>query len=248
MIRKNLTGKGFGKKDYFKWRGKEVSRLEGFSDAVFAFAVTLLVVSLSVPNTFSELVQLIKGFVAFGISFTLLILIWYTHYMFFRRYGLNDKFTIIFNSVLLFVVLFYIYPLKFLFSLIVNQLFGQITGIIEASQASALMIIYSTGYLAIFLIFVILYFHAYNKRDYLELSPYEIFYTRYHIQVYLIHVIISFSSILIALLGGLALIPVAGFIYFLLGPALFLHGLIMSKKGKPLLEAINPNSDPGSIK
>jgi hypothetical protein len=39
----------------FRWRGGEISRIEGFSDAVFAFAVTLLVVSLEVPETFSEL-------------------------------------------------------------------------------------------------------------------------------------------------------------------------------------------------
>ena len=239
MIRKNLTGKGFGKKDYFNWRGKEVSRLEGFSDAVFAFAVTLLVVSLSVPNTFSQLMQLIKGFVAFGISFTLLILIWYTHYMFFRRYGLNDRFTILINSLLLFVVLFYIYPLKFLFSLVVNQIFGSSGMIIDASQSSALMIIYSAGYLVIFLIFIILYIHAYRKREGLELNTYEIFYTKYLIEVFLFHVIISFSSISAAVIGGPNSTAIAGFIYFLLGPILSIHGWIRGKKGKTLIEALN---------
>ena len=39
---------GFGADQAFRWRGGEVSRLEGLSDAVFAFAVTLLVVSLEV--------------------------------------------------------------------------------------------------------------------------------------------------------------------------------------------------------
>ena len=32
-------------------RHRDVSRLEGFSDAVFGFALTLLVVSLEVPET-----------------------------------------------------------------------------------------------------------------------------------------------------------------------------------------------------
>ena len=37
-------------------RGREVSRIEGFSDAVFGFALTLLVVSLEVPESFADLV------------------------------------------------------------------------------------------------------------------------------------------------------------------------------------------------
>jgi uncharacterized membrane protein len=241
MIRKNLVSKGFGKKPGFQWRGMEISRLEGFSDAVFAFAVTLLVVSLSVPNDFSQLIQLIKAFPAFGISFTILILIWYTHYMFFRRYGLNDKFTIIINSVLLLVILFYIYPLKFLFSLMINQIYGNSTSMIELSQSSTLMIIYSSGYLAVFLIFVILHLHAYRNKEYLELNPYEIFYTRYHIQVFLFHVAISLSSILISIFGGYELSSVAGYIYFLLGPILALHGWIMGKKGKVLRASLQFN-------
>ena len=236
MIRKELKNKGVGKQESFQWRGEQVSRLEGFSDAVFAFAVTLLVVSLSVPNTFTELLQLVKGFAAFGISFTLLIIIWYTHYMFFRRYGLNDKFTIIVNSILLFVVLFYIYPLKFLFTLVVYQILGKTTLMIEASQSPSLMIIYSIGYLAIFLIFVVLYIHAYRQREHLELDRYEIFYTKYQIQVFMSHVLVSLISIIISIIGGQNLIAYSGLVYFLLGPILSIHGWIMGKKGRVIRE------------
>ncbi len=54
------------------WRSHEVSRIEALSDAVFAFAVTLLVVSLEVPATFAELWIKLHGFLAFGISFAML--------------------------------------------------------------------------------------------------------------------------------------------------------------------------------
>ncbi|HQU71504.1 MAG TPA: TMEM175 family protein, partial [Calditrichia bacterium] len=71
----------------------EVSRLEAFSDAVFGFSATLLVVSLQVPATFDELILELKGFGAFGISFGALVLIWSVHNAFFRRYGLQDTAT-----------------------------------------------------------------------------------------------------------------------------------------------------------
>ena len=71
MLREHLIKKEFGG-GAFRWRSHEISRIEGLSDAVFGFAITLLVVSLEVPKTFNELLHAMRGFGAFAICFTLL--------------------------------------------------------------------------------------------------------------------------------------------------------------------------------
>src|SRR5438128_3617422 len=103
---------------------REVSRVEGFSDAVFGFAVTLLVVSLEVPKTFDDLLLMMRGFPAFAVSFALLFQIWWRHYRFFRSYDLEDSYVITLNACLLFVVLFSVYPIKFLGSLVFSHIVG----------------------------------------------------------------------------------------------------------------------------
>src|SRR6266852_3921109 len=114
MIRKfysakhnNIGGRTIG-------RSNEVQRIETFSDGVFAFAVTLLIVSLEVPHSFDELITTMRGFFGFGISFFLLVFIWQEQHRFFRTYGMDDGGTLKLNIALLFLVLFYVYPLKFL--------------------------------------------------------------------------------------------------------------------------------------
>ena len=71
--------------DGFRWRGTDVTRLEGFTDAVLGFAITLLVVSLDVPDSFDELLRALRGFVPFGLCFAYLVFLWYQHYLYFRR-------------------------------------------------------------------------------------------------------------------------------------------------------------------
>jgi uncharacterized membrane protein len=72
-------------------RGREVTRLESFSDAIFAFALTLLIVSLEVPKSFADLIGTMRGFPAFAACFIMLATIWNTHYKFSRRFGLDDQ-------------------------------------------------------------------------------------------------------------------------------------------------------------
>ncbi len=79
-----------GMNPHFSYRGEEQTRIETFSDAVFALAVTLLILSSTVPETFTEFYASLIDVVPFGICMVLLTLIWYQHYIFFIRYGLKD--------------------------------------------------------------------------------------------------------------------------------------------------------------
>ncbi len=108
MIRKLFSGTHNESKGLHTKRNYEIQRIETFSDGVFAFAVTLLIVSLEVPHSFEELLMTMRGFFAFGISFLILISIWNEQHRFFRLYGMDDSRTIALNGFLLFIVLFYV--------------------------------------------------------------------------------------------------------------------------------------------
>ncbi len=201
MIREGFARRRVGN-DGFRPRGQDVSRVEGFSDAVFAFAITLLVVSLEVPRTFDELLAAMRGFFAFadllrpppapcGTSTT-------------STSGATGSGTLRpcgLNSILLFLVLFYVYPLKFLFTLLADQLLGfdekvRLPGgasveMIEPSQGPLLMVIYGGGFLAVQLVFVLLYLRAYSLRGALGLGAYELSVTREEIQGFLLNVSVA---------------------------------------------------------
>jgi uncharacterized membrane protein len=213
--------------------------MEGFSDAVFAFAITLLVVSLEVPATFDELLATMRGFLAFAICFYLLLVVWFEHYKFFRRYGLDDFYTMRLNAAMLFIVLFYVYPLKFLFTLLVDQLLGYSTVVnpstgaieeIENGQLPLLMVIYGAGFVAVQLVFVLLYLRAYVLRDTLGLDAHERSITREEILNFLLGTGVGLISIAIAIVGGEEAVSLAGYAYLLLFPLLAINGYLMGSR------------------
>ena len=250
MIREMLMDKNVGRSGDFRWRGHEISRIEGLSDAVFAFAITLLVVSLEVPKTFNELAETMHGFGAFLVSFILLFFVWFNQYKFFRRYGLRDSITVVLNAALLFVVLFYVYPLKFLFSFLIDRLFGghnevhlangNVVSMIENNeQMASLMNIFSLGYLAVFGVFVLLYWHAYRRRDALELNELERFDTRESILEAALNCGIAIVSLLIVFIGGAGRAGLAGVAYMLTAIVMTLHGMIMGRRRRRLEQKLD---------
>ncbi len=245
MIREHVQKGLLAGEKNFRWRATEITRLEGFTDAVFAFAVTLLVVSLEVPKTFSELLIAMKGFIAFAVCFALLVQVWYEHYTFSRRYGLQTAYTVFLNSVLLFVVLFYVYPLKFIFTLLVAQVTGGATvagnvdDMIRADQSANLMVIYSLGFTAVFGVFALLYAYAYSKRTLLELTEYEALLTRKSIVE---HVSMAALGIVIAITAKLLptrFAGAAGYLFSLIGVYHTIAGTIYGRKEKAVLAKMN---------
>jgi len=223
----------------FRLRGLEVTRLESFSDAVFGFALTLLVVSLDVPKSFDDLVNTMRGFPAFAVCFVLLALIWNSHYKFCRRYGLDDGTARFLTCVMLFLVLFYVYPLKFLFNLSITGLvFGGGPPItITSPQLSALLAIYGLGFAAVYGALTLLYWHAYRLSETLQLTELEIFDTRY--LMFRLLTLTGFGVIA----AGLAYVPVlrnwSSLVYLLLFPILRTLRVIHGHRRERYLEAVS---------
>ena len=71
----------------FEPRGRQMNRIEAVSDVVFGFALALLVVSLQVPHTYSALVNVMRGFPAFALTFAVLMSVWARHYYSFVTMG-----------------------------------------------------------------------------------------------------------------------------------------------------------------
>jgi len=221
------------KKNTIRWRSHEPTRLETFSDAVFAFAVTLIIVSLEVPKTFDELFETMKGFVAFGACFAILFLIWNSQNIFFRRYGLTDPMTTTLNGFLLFLVLTYTYPLKFLAAVVFSGNaytdHGKKFAMIKDIDVPTLMYVYDIGFVLIYLLFALMYRHAKSNAGKIGLTPFETFETGTQLYANVASATIGLAAMLLTWLLPMPYKGASGYVYFSMS---FVHPILFRIRGK----------------
>ena len=210
-------------------------RLQGFSDAVFAFACTLLVVSLEAPKNYVELMADLSGFLAFGLAFAMLILIWSAHHKLFRRFPLDDAWTVFLNSCLLFTVLLFVYPLKFLAVGMVSSVIGVGAhvdqGINTKAQIANLFVVYGAAFAAIFALIAALYLHA-GRWSQRAGSGSKAHFAFECMRGYFVYSAVACLSMLCAALSIGIDYGMPGWIYFLLGPSAWLNGVLAGRRSR----------------
>ena len=207
-------------------RGREVTRIEAFVDAAFAFAVTLLVISFdAIPDSVPALVAALKGVPAFAASFALLAWIWWSHAAWSRRYGLDDGRSVLLSLLLVFLVLVYVYPLRLIFSSFFDFLSrGWLQSPLQVrnpAELRAMFVAYAVAWTTLGLVVGELYRHAWRRRDALGLSREERIALRGQIAA---QAMIPFTGVvalawiaLVTLAGVPQLSAFSGFAYGLMG-------------------------------
>ena len=208
--------------DGFRLRGVNMTRIEVFIDAAFAFAVTMLVISFdSIPQSFDEIVVAIKGIPAFIVAVMQLVWIWHVHSQWSECYGLRDAKTVAFSTALLIVVLIYIYPMRIMLS----GMFSWMTGgylpsnfaIATIEELAAMFVFLGCGFIAFCVIFLLMYQHALLRKVELKLNEFETYKTETSALIWSGSAVIGVISIVFALTFPSRFIPFAGFGYALLG-------------------------------
>lgn len=208
-------------------RGEHMTRIETFVAAAFAFAVTMLVISVdSIPNTFVEFLDAVKQIPAFAASFAIITWIWHEHATWCKKYGLEDTKSVFLSCVLVFLVLIYIYPLRLmmqgLFAFVSQGYLPFDLGFEAFWQVRFLFGFYAIGFLCLSVTFAALFRHVCRNKELLDLSDSEFHDAKVEVVVWNGVGCVCILALICSLVLPPHLIGYSGFSYFLLFPLNFI--------------------------
>jgi uncharacterized membrane protein len=93
----------------------ETSRVEAFSDGVFAIAITLLILAVGIEEVphgdlSAELLGLWPAYLAYAFSFLTIGIMWINHHSLFRHFARVDRILLLLNILLLMLIAFVPFP------------------------------------------------------------------------------------------------------------------------------------------
>jgi uncharacterized membrane protein len=227
----------------FRLRGMEMTRLETFIDATFAFAISILVIAASrVPENIDELLAAFKNVPAFVTSIAVLGIFWRGHWLWSRRYGLEDGVSTLISWAMIVTMLIYIYPLRAIFGAMWYLLSGGRVGDrlgfhTTETQERAIFAIFALGFIAIAFEILLLNFRSWQLREPLRLNAHERLMTRREITGWSIPVGVGIASLILSLTLPVEEIEWAGWIYFSMIVLVPLHSFYCSRRMNGLASA-----------
>ena len=193
--------------DGFRLRGEQVTRLETFVDAAFAFSMTMLVIFYNeLPHTAAELRSALLKVPAFVVCFVMLAVFWNAHNRWSRRFGLEDRTSTVLSLAFLMVVLIWVYPLRMVISSGLSLLSGGLLpselGIDKAHwlvDLQTVFMVYGVGFGVLSWLMWRLNAHALRRADALALDAEERYATLTEINMDRIRVAAAGASLLLSL-------------------------------------------------
>jgi hypothetical protein len=204
----------------FRLRGIGMTRLETFIDAAFAFAISMLVIAAQqIPDNIQTLLAAFKNVPTFVCSIAVLGIFWRGHWLWSRRYGLEDGVSIFISWAMIVTILILIYPLKAIFGamwyLLSSGRLGQPFSLhTTESEARTIFAIYALGLIAISGEILLLNLRAWQLREPLRLNARERLATRGELTGWSIPVSVGIISLVLALILPREQIAWSGWVYF----------------------------------
>src|SRR5258708_14632114 len=222
----------------FRLRGIQMTRLETFIDAAFAFAISMLVIAAQqIPDNIQALLAAFRNVPTFVCSIAVLSIFWRGHWVWSRRYGLEDGASILISWTMIVTILIFIYPLKAIFGsmwyLLSDGRVGQRLRLhTTESPAPTILAIYALGTIAISAEILLLNLRAWQLREPLRLNTRERLVTRGELTGWSIPVSVGIVSLVLSFTLPIEQIAWCGWVYFLIAILTRVHRFLHKRRLK----------------